>query len=128
MQMKLPGEFNVYNALAAIAVALSQGVAVENIREGIKAVEQVTGRMEQVDAGQPFRVMIDFAHTPNSLRSALEAARGMATGQITVVFGSAGLRDKEKRPAMGQIAGRLADRIVITAEDPRTEDLGEIMG
>ena len=128
VQMKLPGAFNVYNALAAIAVALSQGVAVENIREGIKAVEQVTGRMEQVDAGQPFRVMIDFAHTPNSLRSALEAARGMAKGRVTVVFGCAGLRDKEKRPAMGQIAGRLADRIVITAEDPRTEDLGEIMG
>ncbi len=128
VQMKLPGAFNVYNALAAIAVALSQGVAVENIREGIKAVEQVTGRMEQVDAGQPFGVLIDFAHTPNSLRSALEAARGMATGRVTVVFGCAGLRDREKRPAMGEIAGRLADRIVITAEDPRTEDLGEIMG
>ena len=128
VQMKLPGEFNVYNALAAIAVALSQGVAVENIREGIKAVEQVTGRMERVDAGQPFGVMIDFAHTPNSLRSALEAARGMTTGRVTAVFGCAGLRDREKRPAMGEIAGRLADHIVITAEDPRTEDLGEIMG
>ena len=128
MQMKLPGVFNVCNALAAIAVALSQGVGAEDIREGIQAVEQVTGRMERVDAGQPFGVMIDFAHTPNSLRSALEAARGMATGQITVVFGCAGLRDREKRPAMGEIAGRLADRIVITAEDPRTEDLGEIMG
>ena len=128
VQMKVPGAFNVYNALAAIAVALSQGVAVENIREGIKAMEQVTGRMEQVDAGQPFGMMIDFAHTPNSLRSALEAARGMATGCVIVVFGSAGLRDREKRPAMGEIAGRLADRIVITAEDPRTEDLGELMG
>jgi UDP-N-acetylmuramoyl-L-alanyl-D-glutamate--2,6-diaminopimelate ligase len=126
--MKLPGAFNVYNALAAIAVALSQGIAVEHIREGIQAAEQVTGRMEQVDAGQPFGVMIDFAHTPNSLRSALEAARGMATGRVTVVFGCAGLRDREKRPVMGEIAGRLADRIVITAEDPRTEDLGEIMG
>jgi UDP-N-acetylmuramoyl-L-alanyl-D-glutamate--2,6-diaminopimelate ligase len=128
VQMKLPGAFNVYNAVAAIAVALSQGIAVEHIREGIQAVEQVTGRMEQVDAGQPFGVLIDFAHTPNSLRSALEAARGMATGRVTVVFGCAGLRDREKRPAMGEIAGRLADRIVITAEDPRTEDLGEIMG
>ena len=128
VQMKLPGVFNVYNALAAIAVASSQGVAVRNIREGIQAVEQVTGRMERVDAGQPFGVMIDFAHTPNSLRSALEAARGMAAGSVTVVFGCAGLRDREKRPAMGEIAGRLADHIVITAEDPRTEDLGEIMG
>jgi UDP-N-acetylmuramoyl-L-alanyl-D-glutamate--2,6-diaminopimelate ligase len=123
----MPGVFNVYNALAAIAVALSQGVAVESIREGIRTVEQVTGRMERVDAGQPFGVMIDFAHTPNSLQSALEAARVMTTGRVIVVFGCAGLRDREKRPAMGEIAGRLADRIVITAEDPRTEDLGEIM-
>jgi UDP-N-acetylmuramoyl-L-alanyl-D-glutamate--2,6-diaminopimelate ligase len=128
VQTRMPGVFNVYNALAATAVALSQGVAVEDIREGIQAVEQVTGRMERVDAGQPFGVMIDFAHTPNSLRSALEAARGMTTGHIIAVFGCAGLRDREKRSAMGEIAGRLADRIVITAEDPRTEDLGEIMG
>jgi len=72
--------------------------------------------------------VIDFAHTPNSLRSALEAARGMARGRVIVVFGSAGLRDREKRPLMGGIAGELADRIVITAEDPRTENLGEILG
>lgn len=124
----MPGVFNVYNTLAAIAVALSQGVAVEDIREGIQAVEQVTGRMERVGGGQPFGVMIDFAHTPNSLRSALEAARGMTSGRIIVVFGCAGLRDREKRPEMGEIAGRLADGIVITAEDPRTEDLREIMG
>jgi UDP-N-acetylmuramoyl-L-alanyl-D-glutamate--2,6-diaminopimelate ligase len=72
-------------------------------------------------------VVIDFAHTPNSLKSALEAARGMTKGQVQVVFGCAGLRDREKRPVMGEIAGRLADRIVVTAEDPRTEDLRQIM-
>jgi len=127
VETRLPGQFNVYNALAAIAVALSQGIAVDNIRHGISAVQQVTGRMEQVDVGQPFQVLIDFAHTPNSLRSALGAARGMAAGRITVVFGCAGLRDREKRPVMGEIAGELADRTVITAEDPRTEDLGQIM-
>jgi UDP-N-acetylmuramoyl-L-alanyl-D-glutamate--2,6-diaminopimelate ligase len=127
VESQLPGQFNVYNALVAIAVALSQGIAVENIRHGISAVQQVTGRMEQVDVGQPFQVLIDFAHTPNSLRSALRAARGMATGRITVVFGCAGLRDREKRPVMGEIAGELADRTVITAEDPRTEDLGRII-
>jgi UDP-N-acetylmuramoyl-L-alanyl-D-glutamate--2,6-diaminopimelate ligase len=124
----LPGLFNVYNALAAIAVALSQGIAVEDIQQGIAAVEQVTGRMERVDLGQPFQVLIDFAHTPNSLRSALAAARGMTAGRILVVFGCAGLRDRGKRPVMGEIAGQLADRVVITAEDPRTEDLDQIMG
>jgi len=127
VQTQLPGQFNVYNALAAIAVCLSQGIDVEHIRRGISALQQVTGRMERVDAGQPFQVLVDFAHTPNSLRSALRAARGMTAGRITVVFGCAGLRDREKRPVMGEIAGELADRIVITAEDPRTEDLGQIM-
>jgi UDP-N-acetylmuramoyl-L-alanyl-D-glutamate--2,6-diaminopimelate ligase len=127
VQMQLAGRFNVYNGLATIAVGLSQGIGLEEIRTGIEAVEQVTGRMERVDAGQPFQVVIDFAHTPNSLRNALEAARDMAAGSVIVVFGSAGLRDREKRPAMGEIAGELADRIVITAEDPRTEDLDQIM-
>ena len=128
VETRLPGTFNVYNALAAIAVALSQGIALEDIRAGIGAVERVIGRMEPLDLGQPFQAVIDFAHTPNSLRSALETARGMARGRVIVVFGSAGLRDREKRPLMGAIAGELADRIVITAEDPRTEVLGEILG
>lgn len=127
VETRLPGQFNVYNALAAIAVAVSQGIPVEDIQYGIRALDQVVGRMEPVDLGQPFRVLIDFAHTPNSLRSALRAARGMAAGGITVVFGCAGLRDREKRPVMGEIAAELADRTVITAEDPRTEDLGQIM-
>jgi UDP-N-acetylmuramoyl-L-alanyl-D-glutamate--2,6-diaminopimelate ligase len=128
VQMRLAGRFNVYNGLAAITVALSQGIGVDAIREGMEAVELVTGRMERVDGGLPFLAVIDFAHTPNSLHNALEAARGMANGSVTVVFGCAGLRDREKRPVMGEIAGRLADRIVITAEDPRTEDLDQIMG
>jgi UDP-N-acetylmuramoyl-L-alanyl-D-glutamate--2,6-diaminopimelate ligase len=127
VEVRLPGRFNVYNVLAAIAVSLSQGIAVEDIREGIGLVEHLIGRMEQVETAQPFRVVIDFAHTPNSLRSALEAAREMAAGRVTAVFGSAGLRDEEKRPLMGEIAGQLADRIVITAEDPRTEDVEQIM-
>jgi UDP-N-acetylmuramoyl-L-alanyl-D-glutamate--2,6-diaminopimelate ligase len=127
VQTNLPGRFNVYNALAAIAVALSQDVEVPQIREGLGRVTQIVGRMERVDLGQPFQVLIDFAHTPNSLRNALEAARDMTSARITVVFGCAGLRDCEKRPVMGEIAGQLADRVVITAEDPRTEDLDQIM-
>ncbi|MGB3906272.1 MAG: cyanophycin synthetase, partial [Anaerolineae bacterium] len=114
-------------ALATISVAVSQEIPVEHIQEGIRAVSQLMGRMERVDLGQPFQVVIDFAHTPNSLQNALEAARGMTKGQITVVFGCAGLRDREKRPVMGEIAGRLAGKVVITAEDPRTEDLDQIM-
>jgi UDP-N-acetylmuramoyl-L-alanyl-D-glutamate--2,6-diaminopimelate ligase len=127
VEVRLPGLFNVYNALAAIAVSLSQGIAPEDIRDGIGLVEHLIGRMEQVETGQPFRVVIDFAHTPNSLRSALEAAKEMAERHVTVVFGSAGLRDEKKRPLMGEISGQLADRIVITAEDPRTEDVAQIM-
>src|SRR4030042_6085251 len=107
--MGLPVRSNVYNALAAIAVATSQGGGVDGIRRGIEAVRKVVGRMEAMDRGQPFQVLIDFAHTPNSLRQALSAAREMAQGRVTVVFGCAGLRDREKRPVMGEIAGELAD-------------------
>jgi UDP-N-acetylmuramoyl-L-alanyl-D-glutamate--2,6-diaminopimelate ligase len=127
VETQLVGRFNVYNALAAVTVAFSQGIAIPHIQEGIAAVSQVIGRMERVKLGQPFEVVIDFAHTPNSLRHSLQAAREIADGRITVVFGCAGLRDRQKRPVMGEIAGQLADRVVITAEDPRTEDLGEIM-
>jgi UDP-N-acetylmuramoyl-L-alanyl-D-glutamate--2,6-diaminopimelate ligase len=83
--------------------------------------------MERIDLGQDFTVIVDFAHTPNSLKRALETARGLAQGEVIVVFGCAGLRDAAKRPMMGEIAGRLADRVVITAEDPRTESLDDIM-
>jgi UDP-N-acetylmuramoyl-L-alanyl-D-glutamate--2,6-diaminopimelate ligase len=83
--------------------------------------------MERVDMGQDFSVIIDFAHTPNALRRALETARRMTLGRVISVFGCAGLRDRDKRPLMGRIAGEMADRIVVTAEDPRTEDLAEIV-
>ncbi|MBC7251207.1 MAG: UDP-N-acetylmuramoyl-L-alanyl-D-glutamate--2,6-diaminopimelate ligase [Anaerolineae bacterium] len=123
----LIGRYNVYNILAAIAVGISQGVPFPAIQRGIEAVRGVVGRMERIDLGQPFTVMVDFAHTPNSLQRALETVRELTPGRVIVVFGCAGLRDRAKRPIMGEIAGRLADRIVITAEDPRTEDLHDIM-
>lgn len=123
----LVGEFNVHNILAAVAAAVSQDVGMDAIREGIASLSGVKGRMEAVDEGQEFLAIVDFAHTPNALQRALETARQLAPGKVIVVFGSAGLRDREKRPLMGHVAGRLADRIVITAEDPRTEDLEEIM-
>ncbi len=127
IQSPLVGEFNVYNLLAAIAVATSQEVSPGAIQEGISRMSGVRGRMEKIDLGQPFQVIIDFAHTPNALRHALETARFMTSGRLFVVFGCAGLRDRAKRPMMGEIAGQLADRVIITAEDPRTEDLNAIM-
>ncbi len=127
VETSLLGKFNVYNILAAIAVGLSQGVPFEAMREAIRAFESVVGRMERIDLGQDFTVIIDFAHTPNALKNALEVARTLITGKLISVFGCAGLRDRDKRPVMGRIAGEMADRIVITAEDPRTEDLNEIM-
>ncbi len=123
----LPGVFNVYNVLAAIAVGVSQTVPFEVMQEGIAAVKGVPGRMERIVMGQDFTAIVDFAHTPHALQRALETVRGMTDGQVIVVFGCAGLRDVAKRPMMGEIAGKLADRVVITAEDPRTEDLDAIM-
>ena len=123
----LPGSFNVYNILAAIAVGVSQALPFEAMQKGIAAVKGVPGRMERIVMGQDFTAIVDFAHTPNALQRALETVRGMTAGRVIVVFGCAGLRDVAKRPMMGEIAAKLADRVVITAEDPRTEDLNDIM-
>jgi UDP-N-acetylmuramoyl-L-alanyl-D-glutamate--2,6-diaminopimelate ligase len=123
----LVGPFNVDNILAATAVGISQDIPSEAIQEGIASVTGVVGRMERIDLGQDFTVIVDFAHTPNSLKRALETGRGLTRGEVIVVFGCAGLRDAAKRPMMGEIAGKLADRVVITAEDPRTEGLDDIM-
>jgi len=123
----LLGRYNAYNILAAVAIAVSQGVPAEAMARGIAAVEGVVGRMERVDLGQAFTAVVDFAHTPNSLENMLKLARELTKGRVIVTFGCAGLRDREKRPAMGEIAARLADLVVITSEDPRTEDPEAIM-
>lgn len=126
VRSRLIGAYNVSNLLAAIAATLAQGVPPEAVQAGIAAVTNLAGRMERIDMGQPFTVMIDFAHTPNALRQALLTARQLTRRRLTVVFGCAGLRDVQKRPMMGRIAGELADRTILTAEDPRTEDLHAI--
>jgi len=125
----LVGNFNVYNVLAASGAALALGVDVLAIQAGVRALAGVAGRMERVDRGQPFTALVDFAHTPHALARALEAGRDLAApeGRVIVVFGCAGLRDREKRYLMGEEAARLADVIIITAEDPRTENLDVIM-
>jgi UDP-N-acetylmuramoyl-L-alanyl-D-glutamate--2,6-diaminopimelate ligase len=125
----LLGEYNISNILAAAAIATALDVGLEAIRAGVAAVRAVPGRMERIDAGQSFVAIVDFAHTPNALERFLQAARALVApgGRLTVVFGCAGLRDRAKRAFMGSAAGRLADRVIVTAEDPRTEDLDEIM-
>lgn len=123
------GDFNVYNVLAASGAALALGMDVPAIQAGVRSVAAVPGRMEKVDRGQAFAAIVDFAHTPNALGCALEAARELSApgGRVIAVFGCAGLRDHEKRRLMGEVAARLADVTVITAEDPRTESLDAIM-
>jgi UDP-N-acetylmuramoyl-L-alanyl-D-glutamate--2,6-diaminopimelate ligase len=123
----LVGQHNVYNILAAVGAGLALKLPVEAIQRGVRALKAIPGRWERIDQGQDFLAIVDFAHTPNALERALQTARQMSRGQVVVVFGSAGLRDVEKRGLMGHVAGRLADKIIITAEDPRTESLDDIM-
>ncbi|MGD1996250.1 MAG: UDP-N-acetylmuramoyl-L-alanyl-D-glutamate--2,6-diaminopimelate ligase [Anaerolineae bacterium] len=127
VETPLVGAYNMSNILAAAATGVGLDVAPAAVAEGIAAVEGVPGRMERIEAGQDFLAIVDFAHTANALAQALKAARGMTQGRIIVVFGCAGLRDREKRTMMGRIAGELADVVVLTAEDPRTESLEEIL-
>lgn len=125
---RLPGEHNQYNCLAAIAAASSLGVPQEKIREAVASFKGVEGRMEEISEGQNFKVIIDFAHTPNALENALKTLKKLPHyRKLIVVFGCAGLRDFQKRPMMGEIAARLADIAVLTAEDPRTEDVSKII-
>ena len=127
VEIVLPGRYNVANALAAISVAVGLGLPIAAIQRGLAAVTYIPGRMERIDEGQDFTAIVDFAHTPNALEQALTFARTMTTGRVIVVFGTAGLRDRTKRPLMGEAAGRLADFTVITTEDPRTENVSAIM-
>lgn len=124
----LVGAFNVSNCLAALAAAVrGLGVDPESAARGIAALPGVPGRMERIDLGQPFTAIVDFAHTPNALRVATETVRRMTGKRVIVIFGSAGLRDKEKRHMMAEIAAQLADVSILTAEDPRTESLDGIL-
>jgi UDP-N-acetylmuramoyl-L-alanyl-D-glutamate--2,6-diaminopimelate ligase len=122
LRLRLAGRFNAGNALAALAAACSVGAPFDAAVDGITGLARVDGRMERVDAGQPFSVVIDYAHTADALEKVLTELRTATAGRLWVVFGSAGERDVEKRPAMGEIAGRLADVVVVTDEDPRHED------
>jgi UDP-N-acetylmuramoyl-L-alanyl-D-glutamate--2,6-diaminopimelate ligase len=129
----LVGEFNVMNSMAAIAATqylIDQDQIVDRIiQQGLEQVNSIPGRMERIDEGQPYTAIIDFAHTPNALENALKACRGMLGEgkRLIAIIGSAGLRDREKRRLMAEVAARLADFTVLTAEDPRTESLTDIL-
>jgi UDP-N-acetylmuramoyl-L-alanyl-D-glutamate--2,6-diaminopimelate ligase len=118
----LPGRFNVYNVLGALAAVRELGVPLEVAAGAIETAGHVPGRFEPVDAGQDFAVLVDYAHTPDSLENVLRAARGLTGGRVHVVFGCGGDRDRGKRPMMGEIAKRLADRVIVTSDNPRSED------
>jgi len=118
----LRGRFNVYNVLGAYAAALGLGVPEETAVEALASADRVPGRFEPVDEGQDFLVLVDYAHTPDSLENVLRAARDLTHARLHVVFGAGGDRDRGKRPVMGEIAGRLADRVIVTSDNPRSED------
>jgi UDP-N-acetylmuramoyl-L-alanyl-D-glutamate--2,6-diaminopimelate ligase len=122
VHLQLPGAFNVHNALAALALAEVEGVALAAAARAVGTVSGVPGRMERIDAGQPFGVVVDYAHTADSLAKMLRTLRPLTAGRLIVVFGSAGERDRVKRPAMGRVAAEFADLAVVTDEDPRLED------
>ena len=122
VRLRLAGQFNVANALGALAAADALGIDLDTAVAGLEALAGVPGRFERVDAGQPFTVLVDYAHTPDSLDNLLRAARAVTGGRVLVVFGCGGDRDRAKRPMMGEIAGRLADVAVVTSDNPRSED------
>ena len=128
IETPLIGSYNVYNSLAAIGITVfGLDVPVSDAKQAFMSVPTVPGRMERIDLGQDFLAIVDFAHTPNAIRQALTTARELTDGKVIAVFGSAGLRDVEKRKLMPEIAVQFADEIILTAEDPRTESLEEIL-
>ncbi|MEA2461451.1 MAG: UDP-N-acetylmuramoyl-L-alanyl-D-glutamate--2,6-diaminopimelate ligase [Actinomycetota bacterium] len=127
----LVGPFNISNCLAAATSALNLGIGLDAIEDGLRAQAVVPGRFESVDCGQPFSVIVDYAHTPDSLANVLEAARAVAVprgGRVICAFGCGGDRDKGKRPLMGSVVARLADVAIVTSDNPRSEDPMAIIG
>jgi UDP-N-acetylmuramoyl-L-alanyl-D-glutamate--2,6-diaminopimelate ligase len=120
--LPIPAHFNVDNALTAATAALATGVDPAVVARGLADAGRVPGRVDPVRSGQPFAVLVDYAHTPDSLENVLRAARGVATGRLICVFGCGGDRDRGKRPMMGAVAADLADIAVITSDNPRSED------
>lgn len=122
VKLKLVGRFNVYNALAAAACAYGLQVPREAIVAGLEALRNVPGRVQRVECGQPFGVLVDYAHSPDALENVLRTARELAPQRLICVFGCGGDRDRTKRPVMGRIATEMADLAIVTSDNPRSED------
>jgi len=122
IDLKLRGRFNVENALGALFAARALGLDDGAIKRGLESVRGVPGRFESVDEGQPFTVVVDYAHKPDALEKVLRAARELAKGRVVCVLGAGGDRDRGKRPLMGKIASQLADLVIVTSDNPRSED------
>ncbi len=127
VDLKMPGLYNISNALAAASASIAVGIDAEKIKVGLETLEFVPGRFERVDAGQPFTVIVDYAHTPDSLEKVLTAARQLTEGRLITLFGCGGDRDKGKRPLMGRIAAELSDAVIITSDNPRSEDAMQVI-
>jgi UDP-N-acetylmuramoyl-L-alanyl-D-glutamate--2,6-diaminopimelate ligase len=128
LQTLLPGSFNVLNVLGALATAHSLGVSLELIAATLPAIAPAPGRFQALDEGQPFTVLVDYAHTPDSLENVLRAARSLGEGRLVSVFGCGGDRDRGKRPQMGAISTQLADLTIVTSDNPRSEEPEAIVG
>lgn len=122
ISLQLVGKFNVYNALAALGAALCEGINLDEAIQSLERIPGVPGRVEAVNEGQPYAVIVDYAHTPDSLENVLRTVNEFTEGDVICVFGCGGDRDVTKRPIMGRIAAELADRLIITSDNPRTED------
>ena len=127
LDLPLVGRFNVHNALAACAAGIAAGATLEQARAALARAKPVPGRMQRVEGDQPFSVIVDYAHTPASLEKVLALLRPLTQGRLIAVFGSAGERDREKRPKLAEVAAKYCDLFVITQEDPRLEDPATIL-
>jgi UDP-N-acetylmuramoyl-L-alanyl-D-glutamate--2,6-diaminopimelate ligase len=127
IKVNLPGSFNISNALAAVGAGIAVGLTDEEIEKGIAALEGVEGRMTNIDEGQNFSVIVDFAHTPDAFEKLFKDLRPVVGGKLIVMFGSAGRRDEGKRAVQGRLAGKYADEVIVTEEDDRDVDGYKIM-
>ena len=127
INLRLSGIFNVYNAMTAAALADACGISPKHIKDGLEAISNVPGRVELLDTHTPYRVILDYAHSPDALENVLKSLRQSTKRKLIAVFGCGGGRDKTKRPIMGEIGGRLADYSIVTSDNPRDEDPMEII-
>lgn len=126
-QIGIPGKFSLYNALAVVGASVQLGIPVEIIRKGLKNIQGVPGRIDRVPSDKNFDVFVDYAHTPDGLKNIIEAVKEFTKGRVIIVFGCGGDRDKTKRPIMGKVCATLADYVIVTSDNPRTENPSSII-